>query len=571
MPIIICRSAPIEKAAAAIGIAALGVMVTAPFLLTWQTPPIPSFWSEWLAAALGLAAILVLPGGAALRIPGAAWMLLGLAVWIGIGDAIRGPWVTEVSRLYMAYLAWAALLACIGRRLALRVGSVAFAQFLAFALLAGALLVCGAGMFWSQMNGLGWRVFPLQQGGPIGQANHLVAYGWLGLASAIFLRIRDKLPAVVFWLSALLLAWAVAMAGQRSSFLYAAVLIGLAMSGIVNGPERARHRRLVGGIVLLFLLIQAATLLAPGNEAGAPVKPVPMLRAIEQAGGPSVRLQLWRVGLAGVQDAPFFGKGAGSYPAQALEHAHEIPPADNPGPAVNAHNLLVQLGCEFGLPAVLLLLWALWRWFAGRGADDPSFFWAAAVVGILAAHSLVEYPLWHSYFLGPAALLAGAYGRGWGPSLSRRVLVVLAVGSLLAGALWLRGLARDYALIETAFSHGSTEKSMDAARQALLAVPSSSPLSPWVSATACTSLNPVVVAPADGLAVCGAAMNFAPTREAGVHTAILLWRTGQHDAARDLLGRLRLATSAYGPGGIDEMLDRRVPANGPLSPLREAK
>lgn len=103
---------------------------------------------------------------------------------------------------------------------------------------------------------------------------------------------------------------------------------------------------------------------------------------------------------------------------------------------------------------------------------------------------------------------------------------------------------------------------MPLAQAALLSIPQTSLLSPWVKTTACVSLDPLRVPLQDGLAVCRAAMTFAPTIESGVNTAVLQWRAGNTAGARELLRRLN-KISRDNPNGVGALM-------GPLT-TRDAR
>lgn len=86
----------------------------------------------------------------------------------------------------------------------------------------------------------------------------------------------------------------------------------------------------------------------------------------------------------------------------------------------NAHNLPLQLAVELGIPIALMVMgafmWALWRArpalsleSAGEQALDGRCLIAS--LALLGMHSLLEYPLWYSYFLLPAAYFVGQYLR----------------------------------------------------------------------------------------------------------------------------------------------------------------
>lgn len=529
---------PGERTLLRFGAACLALLASVPYLLPFHTTPIPSFHAEWLAAALGLAASLALVGRR-IPVPGAAALALAIAA-IALGQQFVGRGgVPQLTSLFALYLVWAALASCAGARIAQAFGHARLVAVLATAVLASSLLAAVLGLLQPWLATIGWPGYALAAGGPLGQANHLNVYLWLGLASALHLRTTARLSGGGFWRAATVLTLAAVLVGQRSSFLYALALIAVAawqrrQFGNCGSPD---SQRLALGVGLLFVLLQPLAMLMPTQGFGA--APPPALRAVQQVEGASVRLQLLRLGAYGVAAAPLTGNGIGSYPGLALAHAEAIPPADNPGPAEHAHNLFVDLGAELGLPAALLVLLAALYWLRRlpQRAAGAEAAWAAAVVGTLGVHSMIEYPLWHTYFLGLAAIVAGAFGseRRIGTKLTRSALVL---GLVAWGSLTLVDLQRDYARLELALAVGNRPDNMPAASALLLGVPQSSLLVPWVQTTACVSLDPLTVPLADGVAVCEAAIKFAPTLEAGTNLAALLKRRGRDDEAANLVRRM---------------------------------
>ena len=385
-----------------IGLVAIALLVSLPFLIPEHTSPIPSFHAEWVAAVLGLVVSLTLVGTHRLPVPGAALLALTLAATALIQAGPGRTPVPQLTTLFGLYLLWAALLASTGRHLAESCGQARLARVLATALLAGSVLVALVSLLQPWLAGAGWSGFAPRAGGPIGQLNHLSSYLWLGLASALYLRSTDALSKPLFWSVAILLTLTAVMVGQRSSFIYALALICIAVwqgRGVSVG-RLAESRRRAMGIGLLFLVLQPLPHVLPSvYEGGTP--PPPALRAMQQIAGPSIRLQLLRVAAEGIKSAPWLGSGIGSFPGMALAYSEEIPPEDNPGPALHAHNLLLDLGAELGLPAALALLGAgLWLWRLPQRTAPVDVAWAIGVVTILGLHSMIEYPLWHSYFLG---------------------------------------------------------------------------------------------------------------------------------------------------------------------------
>ncbi len=515
-------------------LAALALMVSLPFLLPLHTTPIPSFWSEWFAAVLGLAACVVLVGAPRLPLPGAALLALILAGIAIAQNALAFAPVPQLATLFALYLVWAAMLACTGRLLAEQLGTTHLVQVLASAILAGALLAALLGFAQPWLAPLGWAGYPLRSGGPLGQGNHFNVYLWLGLASALYLRVSGCMARGAFWSAAVVLALAAVLVGQRSAFLYAAALIAVAAwQWRSDRPHAPDGRRLAFGIGLLFVLLQPLGALLPTGSGGAAAPPA--MRAMTELQGPSIRLQLLNLGYHAIAASPLAGAGIGAYPGLAYRHADSIDPADNPGPAEHAHNLLVDIAAELGIPAALLVAVAVFlslRHLPQR-ASSAEAGWGAAVVGMLGLHSMIEYPLWHAYFLGLVAVVAGAFG---GRLLfgSRMAAIALAGALLAYGAGTLHELRRDHMRLEWALGLAD--------QAALLGIPQASLLTPWVQTIACVSLDPAKVALNDGLIVCEAAMKFAPTPEAGANMAALLRRGGKENAAYELLHRISLAS-----------------------------
>ncbi|HIV70706.1 MAG TPA: O-antigen ligase C-terminal domain-containing protein [Candidatus Aquabacterium excrementipullorum] len=84
----------------------------------------------------------------------------------------------------------------------------------------------------------------------------------------------------------------------------------------------------------------------------------------------------------------------------------------------HTHNLVLQWMVELGIPLAVLLLalcaWAVWvLWWPGREGTDAVVPAAATMVSMAGLHSLLEYPLWYSYFLLPTAFV-------WGLGLAAR-------------------------------------------------------------------------------------------------------------------------------------------------------
>ena len=161
------------------------------------------------------------------------------------------------------------------------------------------------------------------------------------------------------------------------------------------------------------------------------------------------RVTLWSNVLHLIAQKPWAGWGWGE-----LAYAHYSTLYDGPrfcNILDNAHNLPLQIAAEYGLAGLALTAAALLIWFVrvSKRPATPERAWALGVAGILAVQSLVEYPLWYAYFLGPFAVALGAAeGHGLEFGLGRAARWVR-MGSLAVGAAILSTVVIDYRFLRS--------------------------------------------------------------------------------------------------------------------------
>ena len=178
-------------------------MFLLPFLNPYHFFPLTNFYTEWLALALGLAALLPLSVKGfwdEVEIPMLVMWLLGFAallplqlVWLDIA-------YPELSLLGALYVIWAAWLVWLGRVLAKSCGMEQLAVWLAAMLVLGGLVNSGAAVV--QFYGIDFWIGSLVASlgatkggayGNFGQNNHFADYVTLALVSALYLQIKGRL------------------------------------------------------------------------------------------------------------------------------------------------------------------------------------------------------------------------------------------------------------------------------------------------------------------------------------------------------------------------------------------
>ncbi|GAB2182611.1 hypothetical protein DLREEDagrD3_28340 [Denitratisoma sp. agr-D3] len=507
----------------------LAAMAILPFQHPHHFNPIPSFLAEWWAALLGLAACALAflrpAAWTAFPLPRILLLPLGLVLALLLQFA-QGCFVfVQQGLIAAAVLLWAALMACLGRDLARRRGLDWLADSLAAAFLIGALLE----VLVMVLQLAGWSpaglVFP-RQGAPYGnlaQQNHLNDYLWLGVASALYRHSRHRLPLTALLPVLTLLLLASALSTSRSILLYAIALGGLAwLATRRSAPALADTgdpcfrlwrlaRWLLPAALASLVLSQALLPLLPAADLGSGT----LQRFYAEANSGGVRLKLWRSAAATLGEAPWLGQGLGSLPSLYFRQAAAWPAGEAAPVAEHTHNLPLQWAVEFGLPLALamtaLLLWWL-KDFLAR-SFTPARWWLLAMLAVMGIHSLLEYPLWYTFFLGPWALLLGAGDEGRRVLANgRRGLVGFALILLLAGAI-LGILRRDYLDMERLLNWGALgqgTQDMPTSVSRLLTLQEQSLLAPQATVTIALMLAPSRDHLEDRRALCRNALAFAP-------------------------------------------------------------
>jgi O-antigen ligase len=434
------------------------VAVVLPCLLAYNAPPSSTFynqaialgaWGAWcfrLAGSngeggsartcprglLALIAALLVPALAA----GVSSLTTGLPAGLGLGSA--------------ATLAAAALASTAGWQAA-RDGSAdeifsAFCWALTTAgMLSGAIALVqvfapgwtdGA---WVASSGLSGRAV-----GNLRQPNHLSTLLLLACAAIVWLASarRGEPRRERLWAATLaLMIWGVVLTGSRTGGI--GVLM-LAAWGLLdrNAPRSLRWTLLASPLIYLAWWGLMQWWAQEGGQNFG--------RAVDGGGDiSSSRFGIWANTLALIRMHPWTGVGFGEF-----NLAWTLTPFPSRPVAFfdHTHNIVLQFIVELGIPLALLVLgllaWALWGLVerARRGgAGCPATHRAALFMVLLAGvHSMLEYPLWYSYFLLPVvfawglALAPAAQAAGSRVPAAPRRLSWLAVGGalLVFGALY---------------------------------------------------------------------------------------------------------------------------------------
>ncbi len=560
-------------------------MASGPFLLPFHTDPIPSFWSEWWAGALGLAAVvtglIVIRGRSVvlprvLLVPGV--LLLTLLVQFGLGR-LAFP---QIGLLYAAYLLWAGILMILGRHLFETAGMFRLADVIAWALVLGALVGAGIALAqWLSVNiGMGWMLFSKPGGaiyGNLGQANHHAHYSWLGIASVFYLCGRGMLSRSLLWALILLIGFASALSGSRSVFLYPLVIISAIGWSRIRQPRGPAAFLLPYAALLLPVMVGLSLLgtwATPylseltSRELAAGMAGT---RLYDSLSGSSTRLEMARSAWSAFLEMPWLGQGVGNFRWTSFVAASSQVGNEPFAVSEHAHNIVLHLLAEFGAVPTGMVVLVLGIWakdFLGRSWGLEQF-WFATILGIGAVHSLLEYPLWHAYFLGPAALLLGAADSRQIMVLPARRAAIYLVFVSLVGVSILTSLRKDYGVIESVSyypltAHPDREQAWSISMDRLLKLQRESLLSPWALLAFTILAEPKRQPANDRAALCVRGIRLFPARWLVTRCAIQLAIAGRDQDARQLAGAVlrafpaqRDATLAELAGGAEQFPEVR--------------
>ncbi len=536
-----------------ISLALVGLMWVLPFLNYRHAYPLTTFYQEWWSALIGVLALTLLAGRDFWRQPEipriaqlpAALMGVVLLQW-GLGKVAY----FDQALLYVLYLLFAALLMLLGARLRECLGMAELAQVLAIFLLTGAELSALIGV----LQHYQWHT-PLDPViamkisssvyGNIAQPNHFANYIALGMISLGLLFQQKKLGAGYVALLAMPLLFVMTLSGSRSSWLYLLLMAGLAWwwarRDTGQRPLLRYSLLLLAGFGIMHLIVQLPFV----SGAGSSTDTIQRLLGDNTTAGMfadnasgSVRLFLWREATLMFMQSPWLGAGFGQFAWQHFQMLPGLHPSGIVGLYNNAHNLIFQLASEAGIAGLLALFLPLGIWLYGlrRATLDAAHWWGYAALGVLAIHSLLEYPLWYTYFVAVAAVLLGALDETRYRLKLRNVGRMSVVAMLLLGLVALMQLLGGYRELEQVQAIRSAS-SVDAAasgvlRGKLVAIHGGSLLSPYAEMFMSSMLEVNDDHLKEKLALNTRVLHFVPIGGVAYRQALLLAQAGQLDQAK---------------------------------------
>ncbi|MBK6863875.1 MAG: O-antigen ligase C-terminal domain-containing protein [Ideonella sp.] len=445
-------------------------------VLGWNMPNHYPLWTSFHGELAAVVALSLLFGGLswpASTTAATTRVAFGLSTSARLWLVLAAIPVLQYAAGMLAFRGDAALglLYGLGVVLALHVGrmwvaQVGFAQAMRWlwtAFVFAALIAFGLALAqWLRLPAASWWAMELIESRPFAnfaQPNHFGLAMVLGIvAGTALFELRELRHRATLALLFAAFGWGLLISQSRASLL-ALWLLALAWFA----TRRRVATRLAWPDLLVALAVGSALYFAvPAIEEALYLRAAELRSPVEV--GP--RELIWRHFAAAIAERPWLGYGFGQGVMALAEVATQVAPSRN---TIYAHNVALDLMTWVGVPLALLLCLALAWWMlswlrtggveAGLAAQRHLVFaaWLA-----LAVQSMLEFPYAYTYFLLPAALLAGAVGQA--PPLaersestrfvsSRGVMALAALAAALVGLL-----AYEYLQLEDDFRANRFER-----------------------------------------------------------------------------------------------------------------
>lgn len=505
---------------------AFAVMFALPTVLPLRSTPQAVFWPEFLLAALLIGAFAASCWrGALCRMSVASLFpcVLG-AIWAFATCGHSAP------AFVLGFLAYLLLFA-----VAATFSGGTDTKLVATAMLAVALAQSFIGAMQLFDISLGGAVLPKvyrQAYGNVGQPNHYAALLSLGLAAVVGGAGDWRWPR---WLTVAVVAWlsvSIAASASRAPWFYmlAFTLLGLwARRSHLSSGREAGWRAIWVGVTALVIQVAFAY--------GGCVDWLGVTSSIARAsdaGSNGQRLYDWSLALSAITRSPWEGVGVGGFHGWAVTQMPVTPQVSYPKFAEHAHNLPLHLAATMGLPFTLLFLGAVVWWLLRqlRVPMTPSRLFALCGLAVVGLHSLVEYPLWYTYFMIPAGMCCGVLAAS--APHCRQVQIPPGMARIFASTLvlFLVWVARDYAIVLRAYDDWATVRSMATAadreriRREVERVPAWSIFGDHAQSLALQTWAPDVASAARMVAQCEPAFRLRPSWGLGTQCLLAMGMAG---------------------------------------------
>lgn len=383
----------------------IGLLLIVPFAISGRYAVYSSLYQDFTVIALGLLVVLLVTITKSLRvsIPRVSYLLLAMAgYWLLqplLTDIVYSDSNIKASIIFVlfAVVAWS-IDSLIDR--AQMISVIAWALLIGASIQAVVVVMQAIGI---EVSVLGIFNVSADNGiqGQLGQRNLLAHYLCWGIVAGSYLTVQRGNG---FYLSATLtviIAVILGLVNSRSILLYGTAMLIIALLQILYSRKLLKSSKLLLAISALILVPQVLMPLILSSLDSATQTG---LQRVLSSGSDTARGYELKKALLGFMQTPIFGQGWNESTFQAFSRALDIMPLDlhqQEKLPEHSHNVISELLVEMGVIGTLIVvvgtIWALIPAIRTSLKLESAFI--LALLTITAIHSMVEYPLWNTFFL----------------------------------------------------------------------------------------------------------------------------------------------------------------------------
>ncbi|CAJ0795560.1 hypothetical protein LMG7141_03109 [Ralstonia condita] len=427
---------------------ALVACAVLPYLVALHTFPLPTFYSEFAAGvcwAVLAIVVLTLTWRHDTGLPRIALAPLALIGVLFVQLQLASPLNPFLSLAATVFLLAAACACGLGVRCRDLPGTL---EAFAFGLILGGLVNVAielvqlfrvadlpVTLFSMLPTGAGRRMW-----GNMNQPNHLASYLAFGLAACAFFASKRQRAWIPLIPVAMVLLLGMVLTFSRISWLYIVIVGALAGFAWTEDQRGLRRWMLVCAPVVLLAAVYEVFdwLVAHANLLWHLDLPGSLGDRMQEGAG--LRRLLWNHAWHIFLAHPWLGGGWGDYAWNQFVQTDVLGRVEV---SFNAHNIVLDLLAKvgvFGLLAVALPVLGF-IWSLRKRRMTPGLMFLLAILMVMGAHSMLEYPLHYMFFLLPCAFALGyvddrtlrvpSAGMTWASTA-----IVTMVGAALMAHLW---------------------------------------------------------------------------------------------------------------------------------------
>lgn len=397
----------------------IALLLIVPFTISGRYAVYSNLYQDFTVIALGLVIVLLSTITKSMRasIPRVSYVLLAMA-----GYWLLQPIFTDI--IYSDSNIKAAIIFILFSAVAWSIHSlIDRAQLIttiAWALLIGASLQALVVVL--QAVGVSFTVFGLFDisaanglEGQLGQRNLLAHYLCWGVISGSYLTARGGRGVYISGGLTIVTAIILGLISSRSIILYGSAL--LIIAGLQAVYQRVSHQNHTNHttkwLIAIGALILIPQLLVPTVLSVFNISTESGLQRVLSTGSDMARWYEMKKAFLGFLQAPLFGHGWNASIFQSFFWDFEVVPVEylHSGQiAEHSHNIITELLVEMGIVGTFLVvlgaIWALIPLVKSSLKLESCFI--LALLTVTALHSIVEYPLWNTYFLMAVVIFLSA-------------------------------------------------------------------------------------------------------------------------------------------------------------------